>query len=204
VVGDVHNNDAAAETRPEIYIPFSQLPWASMNLVVRTSGDPHRFAAAIVRAVLAVDPDQPVTKVLSMEEVLANGTAEPRFLTTLVGALAAIALLLALVGICGAVAYAVGERTREVGIRMALGAGRGDILRLMLRQGLAPAAVGIVLGIAASLLLTRLMGRLLYHVSATDPAVFAGAALLFAAVALAASYIPARRASSVDPVIALR
>jgi putative ABC transport system permease protein len=204
VVGDIPNTGVATDTRPEIYIPFAQLPWASMNLLVRTAGDPHSYVAAIRRCVLAIDKDQAVTKVLTMEEVLSEGAQQPRFVTTLLGGLATIALVLGVVGIYGAVGYSVSQRTQEMGIRMALGAERGDILRLVLWQGLAPACAGIAIGVAASLVLTRLMAKMLYHVSASDPATFVGCAALFAAVAILASYLPARRATRVDPMVALR
>ena len=204
VLGDIQNTTLATDIYPEIFIPFAQLPWASMNLLVRTAGDPHSYVAAIRRTVLTIDKDQPITKVMTMEEVLAEGARQPRFVTTLLGGLAAIGLLLALVGIYGAVAYSVSQRTQEMGIRMALGADRRDILRLVLRQGLAPAGAGIVLGAIASLALTRLMANMLYHVSTTDPAIFTFGALLFAAVATLASYLPARRATRVDPIVVLR
>jgi predicted permease len=204
VIGDIRNTGLASDTKAEIYLPFAQLPWASMNLLVRTSGDPHGYAAAVRRCVSAIDKDQAVTKVLSMEDVLSEGARQPRFVTTLLGGLAAIALVLAVVGIYGAVGYSVSQRTQEMGIRMALGAERGDILRLVLRQGLGPACVGIAIGMAASLALTRLMAKMLYHVSTTDPAAFVGGAVLFGAVAMLASYLPARRATRVDPMVALR
>jgi putative ABC transport system permease protein len=154
--------------------------------------------------VLAVDKDQPVTKVNSMEEVLEEGAAQPRFTTYLLGGLSATALLLAMVGIYGVIAYTVTERTQEMGIRVALGAGRGDILRLVLRQGLWMAGVGIAVGLAASFALTRLMTTLLYRVSVTDPFTFVAGPIAFALIALAASYLPARRATRVDLMIALR
>ena len=204
VLGDVRNTNLAADVRPEIYLPFARLPWASMNLLVRTAGEPHGFVAPVRARVLAVDRDQPVTQVLSMEEVLAKGAVQSRFLSSLLGALAAIALLLAMVGIYGVMAYSIGQRTQEMGIRIALGAARADILRLVLRQGLGLALGGIAMGLAASLALTRLLSTLLYHVSTTDPATFVGSALLFAAVATLASYLPARRATRVDPMVALR
>jgi predicted permease len=204
LLGDIPNNGVATDTRAEIYIPFAQLPWASMNLLVRTAGDPRGYVAAVRRTVLAIDRDQPVTKVMTMEEVLADGARQPRFVTTLLGGLAAIALVLAMVGIYGAVAYSVSQRTQEMGIRMALGAERRDIVRLVLRQGMAPAGVGILVGAAASLALTRLMAKMLYHVSTTDPVTFVAGALLFAAVAMLASYLPALKATRVDPVVALR
>jgi putative ABC transport system permease protein len=204
VLADVRNTNLAADVQPEIFLPFARLPWASMNLLVRTAGDPHAFVSAVRQRVLVVDKDQPITQVLSMEEVLANGAAQPRFLTALLGALSGIALLLALVGIYGVIACSVTERTRELGIRMALGAPRAGILRLVVRQGLVLSLTGIAIGIAASLVLTRMLTTLLYRISPTDPATFAAGATLFAAVATLASYLPARRATQVDPVVALR
>jgi putative ABC transport system permease protein len=204
VIGDIHNTALATDLRPEIYIPFAQLPWASMYLLLRTAGDPRVYAAAVRQSVLAIDKDQPVTRVRTMDEVLAEGARQPRFVTTLLAGLAAIALVLALVGIYGAVGYSVSQRTQEIGIRLALGAERRDILRLVLRQGLAPTCVGIAAGVVASLALTRLMAKMLYHVSPTDSATFTAGALLFAAAAVLASYLPARRATRVDPIVALR
>jgi len=204
LLGDIRNGAVAADVSPEIYLPFAQLPWSSMNLVVRTAGDPHAFAAALRRQVLAVDESQPVTAVAAMEEVLEQAAAQPRFTAWLLSALAAIALVLALVGIYGAIAYSVAERTREMGVRLALGAARADIVRLVLRQGLALAMSGTAVGLAASLGLTRLLESQVYRVSVTDPLTFAGCALLFAAVAALASYLPARRAMRVDPAMALR
>ncbi|HYM27760.1 MAG TPA: ABC transporter permease, partial [Steroidobacteraceae bacterium] len=204
VLGDVHNVGLASDPQPEIYLPYAQLPWAFMNLIVRTEGDPRRLAAAVRGRVLAVDRDQPVTQVRTMDEVLDAAAAQPRFTTSLLGALSGTALLLAVVGIYGVIAYSVAERTGEMGVRIALGAGRGDILRLVLRQGLGMALGGIAIGLAASLAATRLLTSQLYHVSATDPPAFAGSAALFVAVALLASYVPARRAMRVDPMLALR
>jgi ABC-type antimicrobial peptide transport system permease subunit len=154
--------------------------------------------------VTALDRDLPVTEIRTMDEILDTAAAEPRFTTSLLAALSAIALVLAIVGIYGVIAYSVAERTQEMGIRMALGAERVDILRLVLRQGLMLAVSGIAIGLAASLALTRLLGSLLYRVSTTDPLTFVFGAVLFAAVALVASYVPARRAMRVDPLIALR
>jgi putative ABC transport system permease protein len=204
VLGDVRNTSLAADVNGEIYVPFAQLPWGSMHLVARTEGDPQEFAGVLRAAVLAVDKDQPVTEVRTMENVLAAGAEEPRFTTTLLGGLAAMALILALVGIYGVIAYSVAERTQEMGIRVALGAARGDILRLVLRQGMGLAIAGIAVGLAGSLVLTRLLATMLYRVSATDPLTFAAAAALFVCVAALASYVPARKATRVDPMIALR
>jgi predicted permease len=204
VIGDVRNAGLAADVSPEIYLPFAQLPWASMNLVVRTAGDPHGFLGAVRRQVFAIDKDQPVTAVATMEEVLEKAAVQPRFTTWLLSALAAMALVLAVVGIHGAIAYSVAERMPEMGVRMALGANGADIIWLVLRQGLALALSGTALGLAVSLALGRLLESQLYRVSATDPLTFAGCALVFAAVAALASYLPARRAVAADPMAALR
>ena len=147
VLGDIRNLNLAADVQPEVYLPFAQLPWPTMNLVIRTAGDPRAFAGAIRTLILALDRDLPVTGIQSMDEVLEAGAAQPRLATSLLGALAGAALLLAMVGIYGAIAYSVAERTQELGIRMALGAGRAEILRLVLRQGLMLALAGIALGL---------------------------------------------------------
>ena len=204
VLGDVRNASLAADVSPEIYIPFAQLPWPTMNLVVRTTGDPRGLISAVRARVLALDRDQPVTAVRSMDEVLESAAAQPRFTASLLGALSGIALLLAVVGIYGVISYSVAERTQEMGIRMALGAERADILRLVLRQGLLLALAGIAIGVAASLALTRLLASLLYRVSVTDLATFTAGAVLFLLVALVASYLPARRATRADPLESLR
>ena len=179
-------------------------PRPTQHLIVRTQGDPKGLVSAVRGRVLALDRDQPVTGIQSMEEVLEKGAAQPRFTTYLLGGLAATALLLAIVGIYGVIAYSVAERTQEMGIRIALGAEGRDILRLVMRHGIALAAAGIALGLGAAFALTRLMATLLYRVSVTDTATFVGGPMLFLAVAALASYLPARRATRVDPVIALR
>ncbi len=204
VFGDIRNNSLAADVQPEIYLPFAQLPWPAMHLLVRTAGAPQGFVASVRARIRELDRDLPVTGVQTMEELLESAAAQPRFTTSLLGALAATALLLAIVGIYGVIAYSVAERTREMGIRLALGAERTDILRLVLRQGLLLAFGGIGLGLGGAFLLTRLMQSLLYRVSTTDPLTFVAGPLLFLFVAMAASYIPARRATRVDPVIALQ
>ncbi len=204
VLGDLRNTGLAADVQPEIYLPFAQLPWASMNLIVRSAGDPHKIAASIHDAVSATDRDQPVTLVRTMDEVLDAAAAQPRFTTSLIGTLSGAALLLAAIGIYGVIAYSVAERTSEMGVRIALGAERSDILRLVLRQGLGMALAGIAIGLAASVAAAHLIASQLYHVSPTEPWAFAASAVVFAAVAALASYIPARRAMRVDPLVALR
>ena len=204
VLGDVPNLAVGTDTQPEFYLAFAQTPSATQNLIVRTLGDPKGLVSAVRSRVLALDRDQPVTGIQSMEEVLEKGAAQPRFTTYLLGGLAGTALLLAIVGIYGVIAYSVAERTQEMGIRIALGADGRDILRLVMRHGMALAAVGIAIGLAAALALTRLMATLLYRVSVTDLATFVAGPVLFLAIAALASYVPARRAMRVDPVIALR
>jgi predicted permease len=204
VLGDVRNQSLTQDVQPELYVPFAQVASLNINLIVRTVRDPHRLAAAIRARVFQIDPDQPVTRVQTMEELLDAGAAQPRLTTYLLSGLSAAALILALTGIYGVISYSVAERTQEMGIRIALGAEQSEILRLILRQGLGLAAMGIGIGIAASLVLAHFIGTLLYHVSPTDPITYLIAPVLFAAVALAASYLPARRATKVDPVVALR
>jgi len=204
VAADVSNLSLAAAPEAEVYLPFAQRPWASMNLILRTAGDPHNWAAAARAAVAAVDRDQPVTAMNSMEEVLSTSTAQRRFSVFLLGVFSTMAMALAAVGLYGAIAYSVAERTGEMGIRMALGATRGDILGMIVGHGLTLALAGLATGAVAALALTRLMSGLLFQVSAADPASFGASALLFTAIAALASYLPARRATRVDPTEALR
>jgi len=171
---------------------------------VRTAGAPRRYAAAVRRRVQAVDRDRPVTKVESMEEVLEAGASQTWLTMSLVGGFSLCAMLLGAVGIYGTVAYSVSERTQELGIRMALGAGRRDILRMVLGHGLKLAAAGVATGVAISLAATRLLGSLLYHVRARDPVTLAVSGLIFTVAAFLASYRPARRAMDLDPSATLR
>ena len=204
VLGDVPNLAVGTDPQAEIYVPFAQIPSATQNLIVRTAGDPRSLTAAVRARVLALDRDQPVTGIQSMDEVLGAGAAQPRFTTYLLGGLAATAFLLSMVGIYGVIAYSVAERTQEMGIRIALGADGRDILGLVLGHGMALAGTGIAIGLAAAFALTRLMSSLLCRVSVTDPLTLIAGPVLFAAVALVASYLPVRRAMRVDPAIALR
>jgi predicted permease len=204
VAADVHEGGLALDAQREFYLPSALHPPQTAYLILRTKGDPMRFANIIRNQVLAVDPNQPVSDVQTMESVLAATLGQRRLTMLLLGAFAGVALLLALIGIYGIIAYSVAQRTQEVGIRRALGAQQSDILQLVLRQGLALTLIGGALGIAGAFAVTRVMKSMLYGVSATDPSTFVGIALLFVAVALAASYIPARRAVRIDPMEALR
>jgi putative ABC transport system permease protein len=213
VVKDAKQDDWAAEPRREAFFPLLQSqpylqnpsPWYNyITLVVRTASDPLGLVSAVQNEVWAIDRNLPVSQVQSMEQVVAAAVGRPRFNTLLLGLFAAVALALASVGIYGVMSYAVAQRTHELGIRMALGARGSDVLRLVVGQGLRLVLVGVGAGLVAAFGLTRLMASLLYGVSAHDPATFAAIALLLTAVALVACYLPARRATKVDPMVALR
>jgi predicted lysophospholipase L1 biosynthesis ABC-type transport system permease subunit len=204
VFGDLKNATLGDGAAPEVMLPFPQLPWPLLNLSIRTAGDPHSLISAIRREVGLVDEDQPLTNVQTMEEVVGSASAQPRFTMLLLAVFSATALILAIVGIYGVIAYSVAQRTAELGIRMALGADQGDVLKLVVGHGLRLTVTGIAIGLAGALALTRLMSSLLYETSATDPIAFLASALLFTVVAVLASYLPARRATRIDPTQALR
>ena len=204
IVADIHEGGLASDAVAEFYVPLAMHPPQTVFVVVSTEGDPMSFGNSIRQRVLAVDRDQPVSDVKTMESVFEATLGQRRLTMLLLGMFAGVALLLATVGIYGVVAYSVAQRTQEVGIRRALGAQQGDILRLILGQGLGTVLAGIAIGLGGALALTRVMKNLLFHVNATDPVTFVGIALLFVVVALAGSYIPARRAARIDPMAALR
>ncbi|MEP7340698.1 MAG: ABC transporter permease [Acidobacteriota bacterium] len=207
VAGDVKiGRPGDGFSRMEVYYPWSQETRRSFQrtLIVRAAGDASQMIAAVKSAIWTLDKDQPVYQINTVENLLSDALAEPRFYLFLLGSFAGMTLLLVSMGIYGVMAYSVTQRTHEIGIRMALGANRGDVLRLMLKRGLSLALLGISIGIAASLALSRLIAALLFGVPATDPMTFAGIALLLLAVAMLACFIPARRATKVDPMNALR
>ena len=213
VAKDVKQESWTDSPSNEIYLPFQQDPiffagtagpFTAMTLVVRTSVAPQTLAKVIPEAVRKLDRNLPVSEVVSMEQIVKDTLWQPRFNLQLIGLFAALALALAVIGLYGVMSYSVTERTHEVGLRMALGAGRLDVLKLLVGQGMKLALFGVAVGLLASLALTRLMTKLLFGVSATDPLTFAGIALFLTAVALLACWIPARRATRVDPMIALR
>lgn len=211
VVRHVRQNGLDEEGRPGIYRPWMQMnpKWLAdyaraMDLVVKTSDEPTRLIAAIRREVQAVDKDQPLGNVSTLEALVAQSVAPRRFSLLLLGVFASVALLLGAVGLYGVLSYVVTQRTREIGIRMALGAQKSDVLRLIIRYGMTLAVIGVGAGLVGAFALTRLMKSLLFGVSASDPLTFILIALLLLVVALLASYLPARRATKVDPLIALR
>jgi len=205
VVGDVRQYGPAAEPWPEILMPYEQHPQTAtaLNIVVRTSVAGSALWGPIQRKVRARSAEVPV-KFTSMEDLLAENTAAPRFRTLLLGVFAAIAVCLAMAGVYGVVAYTVGQRASEIGLRMALGAGRGDVLRLIVGRGMALTGIGLAAGLIAAVAATRLVASMLFEVKPDDPATYLGVAALLGAVSLAACYIPARRAARVDPASALR
>jgi putative ABC transport system permease protein len=204
VVSDEKQDSLASETKPEIFQSHLQYAQTQMSIVVRTSVAPESLIGAVRGEIRALDKDLPPYDIKTMREVLYESASRERFTTLLLAVFATLALALAAVGIYGVMSYTISQRTHEIGVRMALGAGSGDVLRLILGQGLRLALAGVGVGLLAAFVLTRLMSKLLYGVSATDPVTFAAIALLLATVALAACYIPARRATRVDPMVALR
>lgn len=204
VVGHVKNYGVDEESRVEVYLPYFQSPIGSTTVVLRTAGDPAALAASVRQRVLSIDPDQPVYNIRTMEELLSLSLAPRRIAMILLSIFAGMAVILAAIGIYGVLSYTVTQATHEIGIRMALGAQRPDVVRLVLKQGLVLAAIGIGIGVLAALALTQLMSTLLFNVSATDPWTFAAVPVLLALVATAACLIPALRATRVDPMVALR
>jgi putative ABC transport system permease protein len=204
IVGDVKAFGLEKETHHDIYRAYDQVPFPLIVFAVRTASDPMALTTAVRNAIWAVDKDQPVFKVLSLNQLAAESITLRRISTLLLGAFAALALILAAVGIYGVISYSVSQRTHEIGIRMALGAQPRDVVKLVVGQGMTLTLIGVAAGLGAAFGLTRMLSSLLYGVRPTDPITFAGVSLMLTAVALVASYIPARRATKVDPMMALR
>jgi putative ABC transport system permease protein len=207
VVGDV-TQGLGLDPKAEMFLPYCQadqlLPVFQMSVVLRTAGDPHQQGAALRSALAEIDPNEPLVNVRTMEDNMAATVAQPRFRTWLIGIFAGLALLLAAVGIYGVMSYSVTQRTSEIGIRVTLGAQPVDVFRIVVGEGLRFALIGVALGVVGGLVLTRLLGSFLYGVSATDPLIFSGVAVLLILVSAAASFFPAQRATRVDPIVALR
>jgi cell division protein FtsX len=204
VVGDVRHTGLDEAAGPEVYRPFAQVPARDMFLVIRTMNDTAPLGASLRAAMADIDATVPISDVRTADQILARSVAPWRFTTFLHGAFAFVALMLAAIGIYGVLSYAVSRRSREIGVRMALGASRADVLRMVLGQALLLATIGTIGGVLAAFAATRLLKTLLFEVSPTDLVTFTVVPLLLAAVACLAAYIPANRATRVDPAIALR
>jgi ABC-type antimicrobial peptide transport system permease subunit len=207
VVADIKHLSFREEPAPEMYVPFTQKLYPSlltMQVVLRTKTDPSAMTASVRDAIHSVDPDLPLADVTTLDAIVGNSMAQPRFSLLLLGSFAAIALLLASIGLYGVISYSVAQRTQEIGIRTALGAQRHNVFGMILREGVQLVGLGIVIGIAVALGVTQIMAGFLYGVRPQDPLTFLAVALVLMAVALIACYVPARRATRVDPMMALR
>jgi len=215
IVADVKQGPLNSETEPQTYQPWLQVSdgviaenvvgiFRSLRLIVRTEREPESLVAAVRTQVRELDPALPVTAVQTMEEAISASARSERFNTVLLGGFAGVALLLAALGIAGVLATSVSRRTQEIGLRMALGAQRADVLRMIVRQGMTLVIVGLAIGIPAALALTRLMASLLFQTTPRDPLTFGGVTVVLVVVAIVACYVPARRATRVDPIEALR
>jgi putative ABC transport system permease protein len=205
VVGRVKMEGLSQDSnRVQGYFPFGQISSGGMTVILKASGDPNQLIAAARQQVKAIDPDQPIYSVRTMNEIRAESVAPERLNLTLLSIFAGIALVLAVVGIYGVMSYAVTQRTHEIGIRMAIGAQPRDVFKMVMGQGMLLALVGVVFGLIGAFALTRLMATMLFGVAPTDPATFASIAVLLTSVALIACYVPGRRATKVDPVVSLR
>jgi len=204
VVADVKNDDVDEAVDPIAYSPYAQNPWSTMSLVIRGTQDPTRLASAVRSEVQALDPNLPVSNIKPVRQMIDERVSPKRLMTYILGVFALVALLLASVGIYGVMSYAVTQRTREIGVRMALGAEAVDVLKLVIKNGMTMALVGVAIGLAGAYALTRLLANLLFKVTPTDVMTFAAVSISLIVVALIACYIPARRATKVDPLVALR
>jgi putative ABC transport system permease protein len=204
VVSDVKSASLESDVRPQVYRPHAQDPWPPMTVVLHTEGNPLTLTSVVRGEVKALDGQLPAAKMRTMEQVVSSATGARRFSMALLTFFAVAALLLTMMGIYGVVAFLVGRRSREIGIRMALGARRGDILRLVLQQGMKPIVLGSVAGLVGSLAASRLIASQLFGVSSSDPLTLTSIIVLLAVAALFACWLPARRAARVDPMVALR
>jgi putative ABC transport system permease protein len=204
VVGSIRHVALEKAPEPAVFLANQQEPSGASNLVIRSSGDPMRLVPAIRSEIRAIERDIPISEVRTMDQYLARSVGQPRFNLTLIGTFAALALLLAAVGLFGVISYSVAQRTQEIGIRRALGAADGRVVAMVLKEGMMLASAGVVLGLAGAFALTRFLESLLFGTTPTDAATFASVATLLVTITLVACYLPARRAARVDPMVALR
>jgi predicted permease len=204
IVGDYRQGSLDKEAEPQVFLPYGQAPITGMSVVLRTASDPSAVVAAARAQVRELDASLPVFRLQTLTDLVAASASQPKFYLLLLGGFAAVALALAAVGIYGVIAFAVRQRTQEIGIRMALGATRPRVQRMVVRQGMVLAGLGALAGLAGAFLATRWMRSLLYEVSATDPPIYASVALVLVAVAALASWLPARRAAQTEPQLAIR
>lgn len=206
VVGDVRQQGLSAEPQPEVYLSYLQDPfeWPYLTMLVHTSTDPMKLVTSVQSAIWSVEKDLPISSIGTMEQIRSHSIAQPRLTALLLSVFAALAMILASVGIYGVMAYSVTQRTHEMGLRMALGARASDVLTLVVGQGMVLATIGVGLGLLGAFAMTRVLEKFLWGVRPTDPFTFAAVSVLLATVALLASYLPARRATHVDPMVALR
>jgi putative ABC transport system permease protein len=204
VVGSVRHEGLEEKISPEVYVAHAKSPWRSMTVVVRTAGEPTQIVSAVQNELRSLDRDQPIFNVRTLDRVVHESLAGPRVAAAMMGVFALIALLLATIGIYAVMSYTVTQRTHEIGVRLALGAQPRSILRMIVGQGMVLTLIGLVVGLGASLLMSRAMTKVLFNVTATDPATFVSISIFLALVALAANYFPARRATKIDPMTALR
>jgi putative ABC transport system permease protein len=204
VVSDVKSSSLEAKTHPQLYVPLAQWPWAGMTVVMQTEGDPMSHASAVRNELRSLDTSLPLAKIRTMKQVVSNASSERRFNTALLAFFAAAALLLTIIGIYGVVAFVVGRRRHEIGIRMALGARRRDVLRLVLHQGMKPVMFGCIAGFIGSLAAARFIANQLYGVTSSDALTITTVIIIVFGAALLACWRPARRATQVDPMVALR
>jgi putative ABC transport system permease protein len=207
IVADIKHLSLREESGPEMYVPFNQKVWPSllkMQVAMRTQADPAGMTPLVRDAMRSVDPDLPLGKLATLTSLVDDAMIQPRFSMLLLGAFGGLAVALASIGMYGVISYSVAQRTREIGVRMALGARRNDVFRMILGQGVRLAGSGVTIGLLVAVGVTRLLTRFLYGVQPIDPVTFAAVPVLLVAVALLACYLPARRATRVDPMIALR